>query len=143
MHNHTVVNYIPERENYILLVLFLCGACPQAKIVPPWVGEHPDVFNDPSFSLTAMQTTTDSFPMDISEGMDHMPGLVPENPAAAMLDVRQQPVEQVPSAGPIPASVAGAVGFPVIARGGTCAPSLHIPKAVLIIIPYLSLILVR
>lgn len=25
---------------------------PQTRVVPPWVEEHPDVFNDPNFSLT-------------------------------------------------------------------------------------------
>ena len=29
----------------------------QAKVVPPWVEEHPDVFNDPNFSITKLDTT--------------------------------------------------------------------------------------
>ena len=29
---------------------------PQTKVIPPWVEEHPDVFNDPNFSLTQLST---------------------------------------------------------------------------------------
>ena len=107
------------------------------------MGEHPDVFNDPSFSLTAMHTTTDPFPMDVSEGLDHEPGLVPDNPAAAMYDVRQQQpmvqLEQMTSAKPLPPLAPGAVGLPVISRGGMCPPSSHIPNAVLIVISLIPL----
>ena len=32
--------------------------CPhQARVVPPWVEEHPDVFTDPDFSLTQLDST--------------------------------------------------------------------------------------
>ena len=29
----------------------------QNRIVPPWVGEHPDIFDDPNFSITAIDLT--------------------------------------------------------------------------------------
>ena len=38
-------------------------------MVPPWVGEHPDVFNDPNFSITPnMERYSDSWDMEVSVG---------------------------------------------------------------------------
>ena len=38
-------------------------------MVPPWVGEHPDVFNDPNFSITPnMEHCNDSWDMEVSVG---------------------------------------------------------------------------
>ena len=81
--------------------------------------------------------------MDVSESLDHEPGLVPDNPEVAMLDVRQQrpmaQLEQVPSAKPMPPLAPGAVGFPVISRGGMCQPSSYMPNAVLMVISLIPL----
>ncbi len=39
----------------------------QTKVVPPWVEEHPDVFSDPDFSITQLDTPTPSdTPPDLS-----------------------------------------------------------------------------
>ena len=37
------------------------------KVIPPWVEEHPDVFSDPNFSVTQLDTPTPSdTPPDLS-----------------------------------------------------------------------------
>ena len=37
--------------------------------MPPWVAEHPDVFDDPNFSITALQSTrAEDSMMEISHG---------------------------------------------------------------------------
>ena len=37
--------------------------------MPPWVEEHPDVFSDPNFSITQLDTPT---PPHLGAGMDPM-----------------------------------------------------------------------
>lgn len=40
----------------------------QARVVPPWVEEHPDVFNDPNFSITQFDSSMNPNPTpDLSE----------------------------------------------------------------------------
>ena len=39
----------------------------QARVVPPWVEEHPDVFTDPSFSITQLDSSCGSA-MEVSRG---------------------------------------------------------------------------
>lgn len=54
----------------------------QARVVPPWVEEHPDVFNDPNFSITQFDSSvnpnaspdlseTAGSAMDVSVGGGH------------------------------------------------------------------------
>ena len=50
----------------------------QSGIVPPWVGEHPDVFDDPNFSITALESTqAEDSMMDISLGSPQLAALQP------------------------------------------------------------------
>jgi len=42
----------------------------QARVVPPWVEEHPDVFNDPEFSITQLDSTASGFSDTTTSAMD-------------------------------------------------------------------------
>ena len=39
----------------------------QMRVVPPWVEEHPDVFNDPNFSITQLDSVNIHMTPDLSE----------------------------------------------------------------------------
>ena len=43
---------------------------PQARVVPPWVEEHPDVFNDPEFSITQLDSTVSGLSDTTASAMD-------------------------------------------------------------------------
>ena len=46
----------------------------QARVVPPWVVEHPDVFSDPNFSITQMDTTnSEASSMELSAPLPEPP----------------------------------------------------------------------
>lgn len=49
---HPFQYHIP---NYATLRYYIISQ--QNKIVPPWVGEHPDIFDDPNFSISALNLT--------------------------------------------------------------------------------------